>query len=78
METNENNKREKYKRCMLFLLRRYKDGAPVRFGEREKIVKNYEFNKIKSGDSLTMVYFDNHNNGSLNKYKKILKIKKSL
>jgi hypothetical protein len=30
----------------------------------------------KSGDSLTMGYFDNLDNGSLNKYKKILKMKK--
>jgi hypothetical protein len=30
----------------------------------------------KSGDPLTMDYFDNLDNESLNKYKKILKIKK--
>jgi hypothetical protein len=32
----------------------------------------------KSGDSLIMSYFDNINNGSLNKYKKILKMEKNL
>jgi hypothetical protein len=31
-----------------------------------------------SGDPLTMGYFDNLDNGLLNKYKKILKIEKSL
>jgi hypothetical protein len=30
------------------------------------------------GDRLTMGYFDNLDNGPLNKYKKILKMKKSL
>jgi hypothetical protein len=33
---------------------------------------------IMSGDSLKMGYFDVFDNGPLNKYKKILKMKKSL